>query len=73
MRLDVICLLALPVAFWYCARELISVREDDLLSGAGLYQAMMYRLGHGCWPWVFAFNDVLSCRLLEGPYDWLWR
>lgn len=68
MRLDVERRVALAVALWHCARELVGVGEDDLLAGARLDEAVMYRLGHWTRPWVLAFDNVLACRLLECPH-----
>jgi hypothetical protein len=73
VRLDMIRLLALPVTFWHCAREFVRIWEDDLFPGPCLYQAMMYSLSHWSWSWIFAFDYVLSCRLLKRPDYWLWR
>jgi hypothetical protein len=72
MRLDVVRLVAFAMALRGGTGELLSVWKDDLLASLCLYEAMVYRLCHGCWSWVFAFNNVLARRLLECPYYWLW-
>ena len=68
MCFDVVCLLALAMALWDCARELVGVREDDLLACPRLYQAVVYCLCHWAWPWIFALDNVLACRFFERPY-----
>lgn len=73
MRLDMICLLTLAMALRDRAGELVRVREYDLPSGAGLYQAVMYRLCHGPRPWVLALDDILPCCLFECPDNRLRR
>jgi hypothetical protein len=70
--LDVVCLVALAMALRRGAGELFGVGEDDLLARTCLYKAMVYSLGHRPWSRVFALDDVLARRLLEGPNDRLW-
>jgi hypothetical protein len=72
VRLDVIGRLGLAVAFRDSTGKVIYVGEDDLLPSTSLDQAVMYRLRHGPWPWIFALDNVLASRLLKCPDDGLW-
>ena len=67
MRLDVVCFLALAVAFWYGACKFISIREDDFLGCSRLHQAMVYCLSHGSWARILALDNILPCRFLKRP------
>jgi hypothetical protein len=69
--LDMVRLVALAMALGRRAGKLVGTGEDDLFARAGLYQAVMYRLGHGTWARVFALDNVLARGLLKGPYDGL--
>jgi hypothetical protein len=71
--LDVVRLVALAMALGRGAGKFVGTGEDDLLARAGLYQAVVDRLGHGARAWVFALDNVLARGLLEGPYDGLGR
>lgn len=68
-----VCLLALAMALRNRAGKLVCIREDNLLPSACLYETVVYRLGHGPWPWILALHNVLPCRLLKCPHDGLGR
>lgn len=68
VALDVVRLLALAVALWHCALELVCVWEDDFLSGAGLDEAVVDGFGHGSWAGVFALDNVFARGLVEDPH-----
>lgn len=69
MRLDVECLVGLPVALGCCTGKLDCTWKNDFFASSSLYQAMMYRLGHGRRPRILALDYVLARCLLECPHD----
>lgn len=65
--------IAFSMTFGGRAGKLVCIRKNDLRPSACSYQAVMYRLCHGAWPWVLALDDILPCCLFEGPHNGLWR
>lgn len=67
-----ICFLLLPVTLWCCTRKFVRIWKYDVLSSTRLYQAMVYCFCHWRWPGIFAFHNVLPCKLLECPHERFW-
>lgn len=73
VRLDVICLFALPMTLWDGTGEVGGVGEDDVFSHGCLLQAVSYSIRNGRWSWILTLHHILARCFLKGPHYRLWR